>query len=90
MLDLNHYHNHADAFNDMHRLTALNEPFKLTYRRVDGSVDIIPETLLRKQTPTSKDRNGAYKFNYIDKQDDRLGTAYIPLLMAVNDKKVKL
>lgn len=85
------YNNYQEAFNDMHHHTELNEPFKLTFRKAsDASIKIIPKTLLRKQTPTANDKNGAFKFNYIDVINDECGSAYIPLLLAVNDKQIKL
>ncbi|WP_156133241.1 hypothetical protein [Lacinutrix sp. Hel_I_90] len=74
----------------MHRLTELNTPFKLSYRRVNGTIRIVPSALLRKQTPKHKDAMAPYKFNYIDQQNDQLGTAYIPLLIAVNDKQIQI
>ena len=90
MLDTPIYTNYSAAFSDMQRLTQLNTPFKLVYRRVDGSLNIVVRALLRKQTPKHKDSKASYKFNYIDQQNDQLGTAYIPLLLSVNDKQIRL
>lgn len=84
------YTSYADMFRDMHDLTSINEPFKLVFRKVDGSIKIIPKTIIRKQTPKGKDQNASYKFNYIDVVNDQCGTAYIPLLLSVNDKQIKL
>lgn len=84
------YSTHEQAFSDMSNHTKLNQPFKLMFRKENGDIKIIPKALLRKQTPTSKDKNGAYKFNYIDVVNDNMGSAYIPMLMAVNDKEIRL
>ena len=90
MLESPIYTNYRDAFSDMQMHTELGTPFKLTYRRVDGSLNIVTKALLRKQTPKHKDSKASYKFNYIDQQNDQLGAAYIPLLLAVNDKQIRL
>jgi len=82
------YTSHEQAFNDMLSFTKANESFKITFRKVNGDIKVVPKTLLRKQSPSSVDSNGAYKFNYIDQSNDTMGNAYIPLLMAVNDKQI--
>lgn len=82
------YNSYGAAFDEIKRLALLQESFKLTHVRTDGSIKIVSQCLLRKQTPSMKDKNGAYKFNYIDKQNDEYGTAFIPLLLSVNDKPI--
>ena len=84
----NPYTSYRDAYNEMTRLTELNESFKLKFIKVNGSVKVIHKTILRKQTPSSQDAYGAFKLNYIDKADDSMGNCYIPLITEVNDRKI--
>lgn len=84
------YSTHEQAFSDMNNHTKVNEPFKLSFRKDNGQIKIVSKALLRKQTPTNQDKNGAYKFNYIDVVNDNMGSAYIPLLLSVNDKEIRL
>ena len=90
MNDGNTYSSHALAFSEMDRLTALNQPFRLAFRKANGDMKLIEKALLRKQTPTAKDIQARYKFNYFDVLNDQLGSAYIPLLLSVNDTKIIL
>ena len=90
MLKNNNFSNYSEAFSVMHRLTEVNEPFKLTFVKSDGSIKVVASAILRKQTPKSKDSNGPYKFNYIDTINDNYGSAYIPMLLSVNDRKIIL
>jgi len=84
------YNSYEGAFSEMIELTMTETPFKVAFVKVDGSVKIISKALLRKQTPTSKDINGAYKFNLVDTVNNNYVTAYIPLLTSVNDKQIQL
>lgn len=84
------YNNYSDAFKEMQRLTSLNKPFKLVFKKLNGNTKIVPHALLRKQTHSSNDTMSAYKFNYVDMDKDDYKSAYIPLLLSVNDIKVVL
>ncbi|TXE18626.1 hypothetical protein ES692_06165 [Psychroserpens burtonensis] len=84
------YSTYESAFNDMLELTKANAPFKLAFVKQCGAIKIIAKALLRKQTPSSKDKNGSYKFNLIDTVNDNYVTAYIPLIQSVNDKTIVL
>ena len=81
---------YSQAFELMQKATQLNEPFKLVHRKIDGSIKVIPKTLLRKQTDSRIDSQGSYKANYIDVTSDNYGSCYIPLIMSVNDKEIIL
>ncbi|QQV89945.1 hypothetical protein M1M27_gp01 [Cellulophaga phage Ingeline_1] len=74
----------------MRNLTRLNQPFRLEFRKVDGSRRIIQKALLRKQSLSTTDKRSAYKLNYINSQSEQMGSCYIPLLISVNDQKIIL
>mgnify|MGYP006909076382 CR=1 FL=1 len=84
------FNSHEEAFKAMHQLTANNKPFKLVFKKIDATIKIVPKALLRKRTHSSTDSNSAYKFNYLDVDKDECKSAYIPLLLSVNDKKIVL
>lgn len=84
------YISYEHAFNDMKNSTVLNQPFKMVFIKENGSKKVVAKALIRKQTPTSNDEYGAYKFNYIDVVNDTMGSAYIPSLVSINDKEIRI
>ena len=89
-MSLNNYNNYAKAFDDMLNATSLNEPFKLSHRRIDGTIKVVHKALLRKQTDSRIDSMGSYKINYIDVTNNEMGTCYIPLILSINNKQIIL
>lgn len=90
MNKVDQYKSYEAAFSDMKSLTALNTPFKLVFIKEDGAIKIVSKALIRKRTPIAKDSMSPYKFNFIDVTQDAFGSAYIPSLLSVNDKKIVL
>lgn len=84
------YSSYEQAFDYMVQMTKNNNPFKVSFVKENGEVKIIPKALLRKSTPSSADKNAQFKFNLIDTVNSNYATAYIPLLLSVNDKRIVL
>ncbi|MEX0275709.1 MAG: hypothetical protein AB3N16_15160 [Flavobacteriaceae bacterium] len=51
---------------------------------------IIQSALLRKQSKSQYDANSRYKLQFIDTVNEQMGSCFIPLLLAVNDKRIVL
>lgn len=85
-----HYSDYAQPISHMKELTARNTPFKVVFRKKDGSLRMIYRALLRKQSIGAGDKTSAYKIQLLDLDQDEPKSAYIPLLISVNDKKIIL
>lgn len=84
------YHDYEAPITEMQRLSSINQPFKLEFRKADGSRRIILKALLRGQAHAKHDANGPYKLQFIDTNNDQMGSCFIPLILALNDKKIVL
>ena len=82
------YTDYQQPITEMRKLTALNTPFRMQFKKLDGSNKTIERALLRKQSLSDKDKNSAYKLQYLDTIHDTLGSCFIPLLTALNGKKI--
>ncbi|UOY07714.1 hypothetical protein L0P88_03985 [Muricauda sp. SCSIO 64092] len=85
-----HYSDYAQPISQMRAWTANNTPFKVVFRKKDGSMRLVNRALLRKQSIGANDRTSAYKIQLLDLDQDKPRSAYIPLLISVNDKKIIL
>lgn len=91
MVNQEAYKDHERPITLMRKLTAEGVPFKLEFRRKrDGKRRIVHRTLLRPQSLGKHDRNSRYKLQYIDVDNEQMGSVYIPLILSVNDKKIIL
>ena len=85
-----HYSDYAEPITLMKELTLRGEPFKISFRKKNGEPRVIHRALIRKQPLSKDDQRSAYKIQLIDKDRDELRSAYIPLILAVNDKPIIL
>lgn len=90
MLKPSNYRDYEAPISTMRELTKRGEPFQIEFIKLSGERRIIKSALLRKQSKGKYDRNSAHKLQFIDTQSDQLGSCFIPLITALNDKKIIL
>ncbi len=82
------YHNYEEPIGIMRKLTSLGQPFSITFIKLDGTVTRIDKAALR---PMSiKGRNAQYRIQYTNLNTKEHRSFYLPLLLAVEDIKIKL
>lgn len=84
------YNDYQGPIGEMQRLSKIGEPFKLEFRKLDGTKRIVYKAVLRGQSQSKNDKNGPYKLQYFDTQNEQMGSCYIPLITSLNDKKIVL
>ena len=84
------YTDYQSPISEMQRLSKLTKPFKLEFKKVDGTKRIIYKALLRGQSQSNQDKNGPYKIQFFDVDNEQMGSCYIPFILALNDKKILL
>ncbi len=82
------YHNYEDPINTMRQHTSAGIPFSLTFMKLSGSIARVEKATLRGMSGTGI--NAKYRLQYTNIATDEYRSFYIPLLMAVNDKKIRL
>ena len=85
-----HYSDYAEPITLMKELTLRGGTFKISFRKKNGKPRVIHRAQIRKQPRTKDDNLSAYKIQLIDKDREELRSAYIPLILAVNDKPIIL
>ena len=84
------YKDYAEPIKLMKVHTSEGIPFKLEFRKKNGERRLIANALLRKQSLGEHDSKSQYKIQYYDLDNESPGSCYIPLILAVNDKKIIL
>ncbi|WP_074406630.1 hypothetical protein [Aquimarina megaterium] len=83
-----YYHNYEDAINTMRQYTSAGIPFSLTFMKLSGSIARVEKAILRSMSGTGI--NAKYRLQYTNTSTNEYRSLYLPLLMAVNDKKIRL
>jgi hypothetical protein len=84
----NPYTDYQFPIGEMQRMSAIGQPFQIEFRKRDGSKRIIKKAILRGQSQVENDRNGPYKIQFFDTQNEQMGSCFIPLITALNDRKI--
>ena len=79
-----------EAITVMKNSSKLAKPFSIKFRKLGGGNTLISNAGLRPMAGTSSDRNGKYKLQLVNLDNDSLRSCYIPLIMEVNGIKVTI
>lgn len=85
-----HYKDYAVPITQMKEITKRGGTFKIVFRRKDGKLRIIHRAILRKQSLGDTDSRSAYKIQLLNMDSMEARSAYIPLIVSLNDKPIIL
>lgn len=84
------YNNYEEPITLMRKLSEISVPFSFSHKRSDGTTCIVIKASLRPQSSTLKDRNAKYKLQYTNLNNGEQRSCFIPSLLSVNDKLIKI
>ncbi|WP_378186888.1 hypothetical protein ACE939_00885 [Aquimarina sp. W85] len=83
-----HYTSYEEAISLMELITGKGNTFSFTYMKLDGTVSYVSKAVLRSRAATGLNAKHRIQFTNVATNEHR--SCYIPLLMAVNNKKINL